>query len=365
MTDRAALLATIAADPADEVARLVYADWLDEHGDADRAEFIRVQCDLAAGAGVRQSALAEREFALLAKHGAAWRVAGLTGRQRFARGFVETIETTADSLLAAGPDAFIGVPVRTLRLVAADRLVEDLIPLPVWRTVETLVLNNNSFGTQGRLGLFLGGADLPRLTALSLRNNQVWPWGVQALAAVPVTARLKRLDLSGNPIADAGADWLASQPGFAGLEELILRSDEIPFADCVHAVGAAAVAASQTLTHLRTLSFADQYLGDAGLTGLVRSPNARRLTDLDLSYNGIGALGSTSIERLTESPYLRRLKRLNLDGNRLDRPAIDALLNWPRLASLSCINLTDCEMDGKSTDAIRASPFADKFVLSD
>jgi uncharacterized protein (TIGR02996 family) len=33
--------------PEEDTARLVYADWLDQHGQADRAEFIRVQCALA------------------------------------------------------------------------------------------------------------------------------------------------------------------------------------------------------------------------------------------------------------------------------------------------------------------------------
>ena len=33
--------------PEDDTHRLVYADWLEDHGDSDRAEFIRVQCELA------------------------------------------------------------------------------------------------------------------------------------------------------------------------------------------------------------------------------------------------------------------------------------------------------------------------------
>jgi uncharacterized protein (TIGR02996 family) len=45
--DRAAFLAAIIAAPKDDLPRLIYADWLDEHGEPARAEFIRVQCDLA------------------------------------------------------------------------------------------------------------------------------------------------------------------------------------------------------------------------------------------------------------------------------------------------------------------------------
>ena len=48
MTDADALLAAILADPDDDTPRLAYADWLGESGDADRAEFIRLQCAIAA-----------------------------------------------------------------------------------------------------------------------------------------------------------------------------------------------------------------------------------------------------------------------------------------------------------------------------
>ena len=45
--DEDALLATIAAHPADDLPRLVYADWLDEHDRPVRAEFIRLQVEIA------------------------------------------------------------------------------------------------------------------------------------------------------------------------------------------------------------------------------------------------------------------------------------------------------------------------------
>jgi uncharacterized protein (TIGR02996 family) len=40
------LLHAVAETPYDDAPRLVCADWLEEHGDPDRAEFIRVQCEL-------------------------------------------------------------------------------------------------------------------------------------------------------------------------------------------------------------------------------------------------------------------------------------------------------------------------------
>ncbi|QJX00112.1 TIGR02996 domain-containing protein [Frigoriglobus tundricola] len=46
MSDEAALLCAIHAEPDEDTPRLVYADWLDEHGRPERAEFIRVQTEL-------------------------------------------------------------------------------------------------------------------------------------------------------------------------------------------------------------------------------------------------------------------------------------------------------------------------------
>jgi uncharacterized protein (TIGR02996 family) len=49
MTEREALLAAVCEHPDDDTPRLVFADWLDEHGEPDRAEFIRLQCLRAKG----------------------------------------------------------------------------------------------------------------------------------------------------------------------------------------------------------------------------------------------------------------------------------------------------------------------------
>jgi uncharacterized protein (TIGR02996 family) len=49
MTDknqRHTFLQAIIANPVDDAPRRAYADWLERHGDPERAEFIRVQCDL-------------------------------------------------------------------------------------------------------------------------------------------------------------------------------------------------------------------------------------------------------------------------------------------------------------------------------
>ena len=46
-TDGEALLRAVLEEPADDLPRLALADWFDERGEADRAEFIRCQLELA------------------------------------------------------------------------------------------------------------------------------------------------------------------------------------------------------------------------------------------------------------------------------------------------------------------------------
>ncbi len=43
-SERKAFIRSICANPADDTARLAFADWLDDNGEPERAEFIRVQC---------------------------------------------------------------------------------------------------------------------------------------------------------------------------------------------------------------------------------------------------------------------------------------------------------------------------------
>jgi uncharacterized protein (TIGR02996 family) len=74
MNQHDAFLQDICENTEDHGPRLVFADWLDEHGDADRAEFIRLQCELTrlSPAEPRHAALQARGRALLAAHHRRW-----------------------------------------------------------------------------------------------------------------------------------------------------------------------------------------------------------------------------------------------------------------------------------------------------
>src|SRR5262245_41398238 len=101
MPERDAFLRTIRERPDDDGPRLVYADWLEEHGDP-RGEFIRIQCELAKLPpwDPRRPALEEREADLLAVHDYDWlgRPKRWVTHWEFKRGFVDRFTVTHPTL---------------------------------------------------------------------------------------------------------------------------------------------------------------------------------------------------------------------------------------------------------------------------
>src|SRR5947209_1378755 len=121
MTDDAAFLRLILADPDADGPRLLYADWLDERGDAARAEFIRVQCALAAlpADDARRPALQARGDVLLEQNRFAWGapLRGLAVQWDFGRGFPVSARLEAKVFFARAEELFASVPVRHVDLL--------------------------------------------------------------------------------------------------------------------------------------------------------------------------------------------------------------------------------------------------------
>lgn len=75
--EHAAFLDSIVSDAEDDIPRLIYADWLEEHGDP-RGEFIRLQCQLAnvVPGDEEMRELTDRQHELLMEHEAEWAASG-------------------------------------------------------------------------------------------------------------------------------------------------------------------------------------------------------------------------------------------------------------------------------------------------
>src|SRR5438046_319198 len=48
MSEESAFLRAIQANPTDTTAKLVYADWLDEHGESEKAQYVRTEVTMFA-----------------------------------------------------------------------------------------------------------------------------------------------------------------------------------------------------------------------------------------------------------------------------------------------------------------------------
>src|SRR5436309_5016958 len=88
-----ALFQAILDSPDEDAPRLVLADWLEEHGEADRAELIRLELEterLAHG-DPRLDALVKRQGDLLRPHKAEWLgpFLGVAADVKFRRGLLQ------------------------------------------------------------------------------------------------------------------------------------------------------------------------------------------------------------------------------------------------------------------------------------
>jgi uncharacterized protein (TIGR02996 family) len=259
MSDEEALLAAIAAHPEEDTPRLAYADWLDENDQPARAEFIRLQIELATltagfdSCGPRFDELHRRERELLAAHRAD--ILGSLGEERagvryeFDRGFVRRLSLDAGAftehaaavaaLKPAPRDVTVHGVIAAWRDVVTDphfglvtRLVmqranqwdDVVIPDVVRRMgerarpnrVRALDFKRCRIGDEGLIQL-VAHADKWRVAELDLSNNGLTDEGIDALVGSPMPVRLRRLVLSWNPITERGAvaiarGWPADQP---------------------------------------------------------------------------------------------------------------------------------------------------------
>jgi uncharacterized protein (TIGR02996 family) len=316
-----ALLQTILAEPQEDAPRLVFADWLDDNGQPERAEFIRLQIEVATGSVPprRRAELYRRQDDLLRAHELAWvgPLADLVQRARFVRGFVERVTVTAEGFLQDGPQLFDLAPVRHVILTDHDEHLPRLVKSPLLECLATLELRTGP-DTQG-VRLLAASKRLANLTGLVLQSSGIEDEGAELLAQSPHLKRLTMLDLYESPLEVRGIRALARSSNLAGLMTLVLGGA------CQDDGDAWVSALVETPAHLERLNYLHlsfNLIGDAGARALARAPQLATLTTLDLTQNQIGAKGARA---LAESTHLSGLKSLNLRGNPLDEKAQSAL----------------------------------------
>jgi uncharacterized protein (TIGR02996 family) len=264
MSDEEALLAAIAAHPEEDTPRLAFADWLEEHGEAIRAEFIRVQVEVARVETLpridinQHVQLFRRQQDLLDNHrhelvGPLAKL-GDQAMFEFDRGLLSEVTLKfsvfyrhRDRIEAARPlprvvvhdvtprirnmlgirlpdhfsDPFahlvaaIGtIPPRTLSERIESRRGPELEPIEfrpvVWPRLTDLDLSGCHLGDANTARLLR--ADLfPALERLDISANYLTDELVSTLLASGLPRRLKRLILGGNPLTDHVARELVNR----------------------------------------------------------------------------------------------------------------------------------------------------------
>jgi len=164
-------------DPDDDLPRLVYADWLQENGEPERAEFIRLQVVIARHwrTGDIPAGAEGRESELRAAHKAEWNPlpAPLHDASYFERGFIDHVSISTDEEAAA--------------LARCPEILR-------------VSVDGEGFTDAGLAHL----ATLPFLTELDFHGGNLTGDGMQALAQHP---RLRRINYNGGNLT---GPWLSS-----------------------------------------------------------------------------------------------------------------------------------------------------------
>jgi uncharacterized protein (TIGR02996 family) len=136
MSDEEALFAAILAHPDEDTPRLVYADWLQEHGDEPRADFIRLQIERErlTPADPQFPTVLRRERTLFAHHKARWlmplQVMLPGASMKFRRGFVEELTVPAALFARHGDEVAKMAPLRMVRVTQLGVHAADVSRVP-------------------------------------------------------------------------------------------------------------------------------------------------------------------------------------------------------------------------------------------
>jgi uncharacterized protein (TIGR02996 family) len=333
-----ALLRGVLLHPDEDTHRLVYADWLEENGRAERAEFVRVQCALerCAGDDPQRFALAQRERELYPKVYGETR-ADLPKAQRdhtdlvFRRGFVDEVRATAINFEKCANGLSRRQPVRLAELNRIDA---------------------------GRLAAFPG---LARVSGLGLSNTRAAE--LEVLFASPHLVRLNELRVYwAHDCSAARFLKLLGAPAFAGLTELTVCGLEgngwverfvrsplcapltgLNLSSHFTASDVPALASSPHLSRLKSLTLTNYTQAGAGiLPALAASPQMSSVTNLTIDA---GAIPEADVEALAASRYFGNLTDLSLGWAGLTPSGWEKLLRAPRLSRLTRVHVHGWEYD--------------------
>jgi uncharacterized protein (TIGR02996 family) len=359
-------LQAIIESPDDDAPRLVYTDWLDEHGDADRAEFIRVQCELAKlpTPNPRRALLEAREQELLTEY-EEWAAPFRWAKEwRFRRGFIAEIEVDADAFLAKAELIFTSAPITHVQLGwrgwganAAERF-QQLAECPFLDRLQSLDL---AFGhyqicNNDLRALAMFPAILQRLQRLSVLECSINEDGLWALFTAPALVSLRSLSLDMCDLR--GADGMQPLTGSSAGSLTDLSLDNMDLTN----LGVEALFDDASWPHLRSLSLSGCRVGNSGVDAIVSHDATFRLESLILSNNAVADIGAQALARSRCAETFERLGFLLLHRNAIGNKGALALAESKNFRQLRSLSLFENHVGQAGEDALRAR-FGDRVQL--
>lgn len=339
MSAEQALLATIWDRPHDDTPRLVYADWLEETGEpakVARAEFIRVQCELARvpGDDPRFDALEGRERGLSATWEKGWWAAMPSGARKgcFERGFpVPTPKIPG--LLRLTEAKLRAAPLWRYHLMAYARDLDRLLGWPVLHRLKQLALQwPLSDGWAARLA---GCPGLRNVSGLELYNCPVTAADLGILLDAWRGRRLTHLHFDPRRLGMDGFRLLAEHEAAASLRDLTLL---LGYGERVHPAAVIELFGGRSTRGLIRLFLDGFEMSGEPVTRLTRWGGLAGLRSLLLCRN---QLGDADACQLADTPAVVNLRWLSLSGNRIGPAGARALAESPHLAGLTTFGLNN------------------------
>lgn len=223
--DEAAFLARIREEPDADLPRLVFADYLEEQGHEQRAQFIRAQIELATLTDdsprrrelawhcrqhIEGETMASPQEPLWARRPRPEPLKAL--RPRYARGLIEYAEFWV-SLLETVENAFRYAPLRRVWMYYLDEQPSLLEGIPTDNCLRVLDLTGNDLTAFMNDGLHLLDQPFLHLKELVLTGCRLSDEQASILCSAPFFRTLKRIHLSGNPFTADGRQRLRDHLG--------------------------------------------------------------------------------------------------------------------------------------------------------
>lgn len=365
------LLDEICADPDAIAPRLIYADWLEEHGNP-LSELIRVQCELFELDSFEDPyhELKARERELLPSFQE--QTAGIERfniQLRFRRGFVEEFTTHYGRTPKNLESAFKAFPLlQSAHLVGNSDAISQVIDAPFLRRIRELhfsTLSDSCVETLARsrtltelrvlhfnrvlLAKYISRWRKSRvwsgLKQLRLLNSHIGDTGLRTLLGAKSVSSLEDLNLKRN-LLESSISHLAGSKVIQGLRRLNLSQNAI------QSRGVAELASAEGLAQLERLSLSRCQLDDEALHTISRCPLLRNLTHLDVSENAV----EQGLDLISESSYLRELRFLHLYCARVQSGQLARFAESPNSNHLAWLDLGNNALTDADARVLASNP---------